>query len=294
MSWSLKENLVSSYMVERNNLVKHIIFTAVFCFLFITMYKPYAATQWVKDYGTDYVVVSLFVVIIAIIVLAVSRWLMYQVVKYHSLNYVEYIIWIVIELGALSGFYTLYAIAMRDDLSFWSWSDIAEVFRSYSTSTFMFVFMPYLASWLFFSNNDKKERLRNIEERLNKGEQKILQFKDEKGEVRFSLSSSSVVFVEAADNYVNINYVNNGKMMQYMLRNTLKKLQSQLEDTAIRRCHRSYMVNFEHVAALRKNGEEIDMEFDIQDLKKIPVSKTFSDDVLAAFVVFTGNRASQQ
>lgn len=281
---------VDHYFVDKRNLVRLVIFTAVFSLAFINIYRPFNSEAWVEYTPVGYFMMSCALVLTGIAVLAVSRTLMYKFVKKHSLYYTEYILWVFLEIVALSGFYTLYVIYFRDDLQFWSWEDIILVFKDISITTFMIILLPYSVSWLFFSYVDKRDNLIELENRLNRNENIIVQFKDEKGELRFSVSSDSVIFLEAADNYVEINYLNQGKVTQHLLRSSLKKMEAELENTPIRRCHRSYMVNFEHVTALRKNNGELDMEMDVAGIKKIPVSKTYSDETTEAFLLFAGRK----
>ena len=47
----------------------------------------------------------------------------------------------------------------------------------------------------------------------------MIPFRDEKGELRFSVKSKDVLYMEAADNYVSIHYIDRGKDASYMVRN---------------------------------------------------------------------------
>ena len=116
---------------------------------------------------------------------------------------------------------------------------------------------------------------------------KVLQFADEKGEVRFTVIASSVIYLKAADNYVSIYYQNNGKLTEYVLRNSLTRLTEQLTDSSIHRIHRSYMVNFGHVMALRKTPDGIVLEMDVTDAEPLLVSKTFAGDVTTLFLRYS-------
>jgi DNA-binding LytR/AlgR family response regulator len=116
-------------------------------------------------------------------------------------------------------------------------------------------------------------------------ERNIIQFKDEKDEVRFSIASEKVVYIESSDNYCIIKYINNDKISDFVLRNSLKRLSSELENTSIQRCHRSYMINFEHIASLKRDNSEISFEFDIPNIKEIPISKSYSEKIMELFVI---------
>lgn len=287
----LKGKAVDNYMTDKSNLVRLIMFTAIFSLCFINLYRPFNSTMWYNVSSVKYFLFSSLLVLVGILVIAFSRFLMYRFVRKHSLYYMEYALWIVAEVVVLSGFYTCMTIAVNENLSWWSWHDVIEVFKNANINTFLVIFLPYTVSWLYFSYEDKKTRLRRIEENITpQKENAVLQFRDEKGEIRFSVASDKVIFIESADNYVTINYENNQKITKFMLRNTLKRVAHELGNSPIKRCHRSYMVNFAHVVALRRRNDEIDLELDVVDVKQIPVSKTYADEMTEAFLLYSGRK----
>lgn len=130
----------------------------------------------------------------------------------------------------------------------------------------------------------------NLEEEKRKenGEgNNVIQFKDERNEVRFTLSLEKIIFIESSDNYCSIKYLNKNEISDFLLRNSLKKLSEELKDTPLQRCHRSYMINFEHVASLRRDNNEISLEFDVKGIKEIPVSRSYNDKIMELFVKFS-------
>lgn len=287
-----KGKVVDKYMTNKSNLVRLIVFTAIFSLCFINLYCPFDSMTWYEEMSRPrYFLVSSLLVLVGILVIAFSRFLMYRFVRKHSLYYLEYAVWVVAEVFVLSACYTCMTIAVNDNLSWWSWHDVIEVFKSANINTFLVILLPYSVSWLYFSYEDKKRRLQRIEESMKPTKDNVvLQFRDEKGEIRFSVASNKIVYIESADNYVIINYESNNKMTSFMLRNTLKRVAHELRDTPIKRCHRSYMVNFERITALRRKNDEVNLEFDIVDIKEIPVSKTYANEMTEAFLLYSGRK----
>lgn len=278
---------VKPYLTDRSNMAKLIIFTALFSLVFIISYRPLKLEPW-ADNTPAYFFVSSLLVLLGILVLALSRYMMYRFVRKHSLYYVEYVIWIVLELVVLAGFYTLFALILNDELSFWNWNDVVTVFREANVNIFLIVFVPYAFSWMYFSYSDKRDRLKELENFIMyRRRGAAVQFRDEKGVMRFSAPLESIVYIESADNYIIIHYLNQGELAEEWLRASLRRVSGELEQTPVRRCHRSYMVNFDHVVALRKNGEEVDLELDVPGVKKIPVSRSYSDDATMAFLQYS-------
>jgi DNA-binding LytR/AlgR family response regulator len=64
-----------------------------------------------------------------------------------------------------------------------------------------------------------------------------------------------------------------------MLRNTMKKLERELEKTLICRCHRSFMVNFENVKMVRLSGTNLFVYLNNKSQNRIPVSRTYIEQV---------------
>ena len=65
---------------------------------------------------------------------------------------------------------------------------------------------------------------------------------------KISLLVSQVVFINSADNYVEIHYKTEDKFKKKLLRNTLKNIVAQLKPYSVFvRCHRKYIVNSNHV-----------------------------------------------
>ena len=109
----------------------------------------------------------------------------------------------------------------------------------------LILLLPYAISWLYFAWQDKKEQVERMEEsKVATGGNSLdmIAFYDEKQELRFSVKKESLLYLESAENYVSICYLNKGKVSKYLLRNTLKKMEDIFAGSEIIRCHRSYMV----------------------------------------------------
>ena len=66
-----------------------------------------------------------------------------------------------------------------------------------------------------------------------------------------------------------------GQLLNYLMRCRTTRLEKQLEGTPLIRCHRSYIVNVENVAQLKREGARVFLELSHPDARKIPVSKSY-------------------
>ena len=281
-----------SFLVTKENIRKLIFFTTIYSLIFINIFRPFNSEDWIPGINTfNYFLYSSLMVLIGLTLISVSRIIMHFFVKKISIGYLEYLIWIFGEITILAGFYIFIAhkvgfidnyIQQNPGLEYWE--AIFEIFRKAVANTTWMLLIPYVISFLYLYNEHLIESLNDLKSKDGNKEKNIIQFKDEKDEVRFSIASEKVVFIESADNYCIIKYLNNDKVSDFVLRNSLKRLTNELKDSPIQRCHRSYMINFEHVASLKKDNSEISFEFDIPNIKEIPISKSYNEKIMELFV----------
>lgn len=282
-----------SFLVTKENLRKLIFFTTVYSLIFINIFRPFNSESWIPGIDTfNYFLYSSLMVLMGLMLISISRVIMYFFVKKISIGYLEYIIWILCEITILAVFYVFLAHKVgfidnyiNQNQGYTYWEAIFEILRKAIANTTWMLLIPYIISFLYLYN---EHLMRNVINKQNeKQEKNVIQFKDEKDEVRFTIASEKVVYIESSDNYSSIKYINNNKLSDFLLRNSLKKLSDHLKDTPIQRCHRSYMINFEHIASLRKDNSDISLEFDIPNIKEIPISKSYNNKIMELFVVYS-------
>lgn len=280
-----------SFLVTKENIRKLIFFTTVYSLIFINIFRPFNSEDWIPGINTfNYFLYSSLMVLIGLTLISISRIIMHFFVKKISIGYLEYLIWILGEITILAGFYIFIAhkvgfidnyIQQNPGLVYWEAT--FEIFRKAVANTTWMLLIPYVISFLYLYNEHLIKKLAENTEEIK--ENNVIQFKDEKDEVRFSITSDKVVFIESSDNYCIIKYLNNDKISDFVLRSSLKRLANELIDTPIQRCHRSYMINLEHVASLKKDNSDISFEFDVPNVKEIPISKSYNEKIMELFVI---------
>ncbi|MEO1625187.1 MAG: LytTR family DNA-binding domain-containing protein, partial [Bacteroidota bacterium] len=111
---------------------------------------------------------------------------------------------------------------------------------------------------------------------------RILTLTSDNGKDQFELPASQLLYLQAADNYVEIHYKTEEQTAKYILRNSLQKLADQLPSNSIRRCHRSYLVNLQYVERISGNAQGYKLHL-LADSIAIPVSRSKSKDILLYF-----------
>ena len=281
-----------NYILEKNSVVRMILFTTIYSLVFINIFRPFNSETWIPNISsTNYFMYSSLMVMVGMVVVSLSRVIMSFVVKKVQFTYPDYVLWLVSDAVVLSIFYVFIAYKvgfvdnyMSDNPELSMWEALFDIFRKATANTVWMLLIPYTISLLFLDNQYLKNRIKEIGDRIPANN--IIHFKDEKGEIRLSINVENILYAESSDNYVTIKYINNDKIVDFLLRTNLKKLSDDLRDTPIQRCHRSYMINLLHVTSIKKDQTEFVIQFDTTSIRDITVSKTYQDSIMEAFTKY--------
>jgi len=89
-----------------------------------------------------------------------------------------------------------------------------------------------------------------------------------------NLLPSQLLFIESADNYSNIVFLENSARKKQLIRSSLKRIENQLMYPKIVRCHRTYIVNLDKIKKVEGNAAGYKLFFHETD-DVIPVSRNF-------------------
>lgn len=277
------EKKIPSYIYRRDNIVRLILWTALFALVFINIYKPFSSSVWYAVSEFKFFVFSSLIILTGVLVVVLSRIIMYYWGKRRPISARAYGIWIVLEIFFMALFYTIYTLVLNPEREY------MDVFNDSVVNTSLVLLLPYSVLHLYFSYKEKERQLRLLEEDRAEAaaRQNVFSFYDEKNELRLSVKRSNLLYLESADNYVCIWYLNKGQITKFMLRNSLKVIEESLADSNVLRCHRSYMVNFDQVKVIRREKDGIFLELGIEKVPDIPISKTYSEKVIQWFRTYS-------
>ena len=151
--------------------------------------------------------------------------------------------------------------------------------------------IPYILSGMYFSIIDKNTTIRlmsyeNVvtdEPPVHESSLQKITLYDNSGSLKMSLNLDSLYYIESDDNYIKVWYTDSkGELKQYMLRCRLKTVEESFKGCLVR-CNRKYIVNIEKVKVLRKESDAYVLELDNEAIPTLPVTKTYTDIVLAYF-----------
>jgi len=279
---------IPAYLYDKKNSLRMILFTALFALLFINLFQPFGSRDWYPGISDiKYFAFSSLIILTGMLVVVISRVILIAYSNRRDVLYWQYALWILCEIVAMAIFYTLFAKFFPKDGIV---RDISEIFRQSLFNTTLVLLLPYVISWLYFSWKEKSALLEHIghEKIADIHAKTLIAFPDEKGDLKISIMLENLLYIESADNYATIYYLNKSRLSRFLLRNSLKWMEENLtKETPLVRCHRSYIVNIDKVKILKKIKGGLVLELDAESTPDIPVSKTYYEVFMNKFSQYT-------
>ena len=249
-------------------------FVVIFSFIFLLTYHPFSETIWLGLNPDVWRPTVLFYLSSVGILLASKVGIMiYQLG--HTVTVRQYLLWILGEFILIDVAYLLFTRQ-------WFEAGIPITFKVVlhtSLCVGLILAIPYTIFTLFASNRAKTEEIDALKlaakAEMPAQATNIIDFYDFNGILRISIAADSIYYIASQDNYVEIRYEMGGKLLNYLMRCRTTRLEKQLENTPMVRCHRSYIVNVDNVSQFKREKSNAFLILSHPDAKKIPVSKSY-------------------
>lgn len=185
-----------------------------------------------------------------------------------SLSY--YAAWCVMEIVVCSAFVALYVtLISRGQFNYFVF--LGRSFRSLST----LMVYPYVIIYQSYYILDLKNNVKDEDDVR-------IKFYDNRKLLKFTTTAASVLYIQAAENYIDIYYMENGKVKLYELRNSMKNIEQLCAKCGFVRVHRSYLVNPANVRSVAKASEgRYFATMNASGVEDVPVSKKYYQDIVS-------------
>ena len=280
------------YLLEKHQIWTTVVYTALFSLVFILVSIPFSSNAWFELGASEAFFYTLAFILISALIIILSRALLHRCRTLKRFSILAYSLWVVAEVVAVSLLYTFFTFEGTELGVIHPYlRNSGAVFLSALVYTAVCLCVPYALSSLAFALQDKDNTIRL----MNYGNvvsdkpavpysYKRITLFDNNGVLKFSISSDNLYFIESDDNYIKAWYMDSGgEMKQYMLRCRLKTVEDSFADSELVRCHGKYIVNIRKISILKSEKEGYKVDFDIDSVDPIPISKTYEQAVLARF-----------
>ncbi len=295
------EREIPKYIVSRRYISVLIASILLFSALFLLIYEPFSMAVW---FGTSQTLNFSFTILFylsSIVVLILSRTLMYTVYNRLDITVMTYMWWIMAENLVISLIYTLITV------NFFPMAGIAT--PTIATRALMCVtiilalpnaFVLFYAAYCakceelqasqyqyqqlekeYSLLNSSQNNIRASVPRINNAP-KMINLHDNNGTLRLSINTDALYYLESEDNYIKVYYKHKERILSYMLRCRTRSVEESLKDTSMVRCHRSYIVNINKIQLLEEDKRMHYITLNDKSISRIPVSKSYYDKVLAS------------
>ena len=266
----------------------NIIISTLFALVFLTAYVPFSETAWFQVGRSNYFFITVAFVGSGTIFLSLSRvfmnWLARRI---RHFAFWAYLLWLFLEIMIIAVCHTLisYFQIQSTDHSF------GYLYAKSVLITFIALGVPYTITVLAILLKDAQRRVTLTRSDLVASDDEvmpqhteIINLMDNNGTLKLSVKIDNLYYIKAEDNYINVFYQRGGAIANYMIRCKMKTIEDNCSgSSSLMRCHRSYIVNIKKVSVLHNEADGFVLDFEREGLESIPVSKTYSQQVLEAF-----------
>ena len=300
-------NEIPKFLTSSRYTIVTIASIVLFSAIFLITYQPFSMAMWFSSSNMISILFTLLFYVASIVILILSRVTMYRLQDRYVITHAQYILWLIAEAIIITLLYTFvtYRYFATSGLT------IVDIGTRALLCVTIILAVPNLTVMFYAAYRTKCEELdaaqyeimrlgeeynrllseaeveRRVSEMLPKGEAQpksphMVQFYDNGGTLRLTIDVNALYYLESEDNYINVHYKHNDKILSYLLRCKTSTVEKSLEGSTMVRCHRSYIVN---TGKIRFMGEEHRMHFvtlDDESIKRIPVSKSYYNTLLAS------------
>jgi len=281
----IKNWLLKPYPLTTSNKIKLSVSFSIgaFVFFFLLIFKPFGFNLFTQGemlyYSYLYAIITILTILFSFFVLPIifdsffepSEWRIYKEILFE----VE----VILIIGVSNWFFADYSTHFNPN------SEYGILF--FIGTAFLIGFFPTLILIFFIERRSytKKQKIaKKISslktENIQNSEAQFVTIVGENKKEKISFPSEQLLYISSEKNYASIFYLDNEKVKEKLIRNSLNKIEKQLKDfPSIIRCHKSYIVNSNHVEKIEGNARNYLLKLTELDFL-IPVSRKFPRELL--------------
>lgn len=244
-----------------------IIVIGLYVILFMNLYQPFNISRWYANESVPLFLILSSFGLSGMLVLMVSQLVIRELFKIRALRLYEFLLWFLVELILLS--LTMFMIYGEMDLR--GAALVNEIFLTLKY-TMLVLIIPYTGVLLYLHSTQQGE---NIDTLMKPGNH-LVKILNDTGELHMAIDVDQLLYIQSADNYAAVFFMKEDKVRKELVRTSLKRLETELDEYPIRRCHRSFMVNINKVSITEKKHQGLSLELRDYTDEIIPVSRNYT------------------
>ena len=278
---------VPDYLLGKTQLVNTVLFTALFAIILLLLSLPFTNNAWLVFGPFKFILFAVLFALGCIAFVSLSKFVMYRTRRRTTLSFPAYIAWCLGEVLVICLVYTFLTVTVAGV----GWDKFFQTLGNALLYGSVSLVIPYILAGMHYAIQDKNNTIRLMDygnvvsdERFSPSQLEKITLFDNSGNLRLSVSASNLYYIESDDNYIIVWYTDSrGELKKYMLRCRLKTVEESFKGSSLVRCHRKYIVNMDKVKVLRREKDGYELELDNDSIPSIPITKTYSENVLACF-----------
>ena len=286
---SINIDSIQRFLIRRESIFLFLALTCAFTILLVVFGQPTSLTEYTEQLTQLTPLGQISITFTSgFLVLLLLRTVFFLFARNRKLQPLAILVWMLFEL--------ILCVSVMS-LVLWAISGGGKVELASLVGTLVLgyvgvLLMPAVVSYLIYRLHEAQQEIIRLRQSVEPGstlarqQDSVINFYAKNGKLAFSTKLNNLLYIEGADNYVNIHYVNADKEDTFILYNTLKNIERTYGNSGLMRCHRCYMVNVENVRLMRKENTGLVLELN-QSQKVIPVSKSFAEAITRYFAYNT-------
>lgn len=248
-----------------------VIFCGVFGCLFLNIFHPFNINEWFKNVNAPLFAILTFFSVAGTAALALTQFAFRSLFRVTLTTRISFLGWLLVEF-----FFISLAIHIVNtyllELPFINLPEYLITLKY----TLMVLVLPYFLAILLLFVQEQRIVVEELTIKVNEStNNESVSIRDENGKVMLRMPVCNILYCKSEDNYVLIYYKSDNEVKKELIRNSLKKLEQDLNLPNFIRIHRSFMINIQNVGTVLRTSQGYRVKMNGESDQILAVSATY-------------------